>query len=408
MTDYEDMSLEELQALKEQKVKKSLVDSFKAEDETEALVKQEEHDASVIEDYLNKQPDPTPKITTTVETTKVTETNKYADYFKDFVGKEDWVSYENTATGKTFNFTDSDSSCPDVVTAWSPEDVYVGAVWHAMYCHNNLFEVCVQGLSIDKGDGLAVQIRTIGKLAAPTTAAACECISCVSASFSTYTLTLDHTGLMTEICEVDIWDVGEVLRTSYMEAMGKRWAEYFDTIIYGELTGAAAGTSVDLAATLVCTPSLTGSCCTDASLLNFYNAVNQVVYTMREGTTPYNPDYMIVSPSVAAILKRMQTPSPMPWAENILAIDTDGKLTRFNGLKVIEYCGANACSTATDSVFAVILDSSRAIGSAWGKRPTIESERNIDCDSTTYVMWCYWACDELDVNAIAHIKSPDA
>ena len=413
----EEKSIEEFEAEYVEELNKKTART-KAERETfeaaETERKKEEYEADLKktweEEYLIANPPPTkvPPAGEAVVGGKPVEVGKHIMEFKELVGKEDFVAYENFDTGKTFNFTTSDDGCDTDVSAWSPDDVYVKAVWHAMYCEANLFRVCVKGLDIDKGDGLTVQIKTIGKFGAPTEAASCECISCASNTLSTHSLTLKQYGMVTEICEKDIWDVGEQYRKEYLAALGKRWGQFFDAQIYSELQTAAAGTSVDMAATLVCSPSISGSCCTDASLLNFYNAVNEVVYTMQEGTAPYDPDYMIVSPSVAAILKRMQTPSVQPWAERIVKVSDAGKLIMFNGLKVIEYCGAQACSTATDTVFAVILDSRRAVGAAFGKRPSLESDRNIDCNSTTYAMWCFFACGELDVNAIAHIKSPDA
>lgn len=410
----EDKSIEQLEAeYLEELTKKT--DRIKAEtmafDATKVEEQKVEYEAGLKkqweEEYLVANPPPS-KVNTTEPASGAVELSSEVVEFKANMGGNDIVPYENFDTGETINYTQSDSGCDVTLTAWNKADVFVNTVWHAMYCEANLFQVCVKGLEINKGDGLTVQIRTIGKFGAPTEAASCECVSCASNTLSSYSLTLKQYGMVTEICEKDIWQIGPIYRNKYLEAFGKRWGQFFDATIYSELTGAAAGTSIDMAAVLACTPSIAGSCCTDASLLNFYNAVNEAVYTMQEGTTPYDPDYMIVSPSIAAIMKRMQTPSIQPWAERIVKVNDAGRLTMFNGLKVIEYCGANACSTATDSVFAVIVDSSRAIGAAFGKRPSLESDRNIDCNSTTYAMWCFFSCGELDVNAIAHIKSPDS
>lgn len=328
------------------------------------------------------------------------------EYLRAFGGKV--TPYEDFIGGEVKEYTDSNSGCDTNISAWSPTETYANIVWHAMYCEANLFRVCVKGLNIDAGDGLNITIRTIGKFGNPAAATACECLSCVSASLSEYHLTCLQYGEVTEVCNFDVFDAGEIYRRNYLKAFGKIWAQFFDATIYAGLVGAAAGTSTDLAATLTCNGVVAGSCCTNADLLNFYNAVNATVAGMREGTTPYDPDYMIVSPTVAAILKNMQTPGVQAWAEKVIKISDDGKLKVFNGLQVIEYCGAQSCSTATDTVFAVIVDSSRAYGAAFGKKPSLEKDRNIDCNSWTYAMWCYFAHGALDVAAIAHIKSPDA
>ena len=328
------------------------------------------------------------------------------EYLRAFDGKV--TDYEDFVSGKVTEYTDSNSGCNNLLNGWSPTETYANIVWHAMYCEANLFRVCVKGLNIKAGDGLDITIRTIGKFANPAAATACECLSCNSATLSEYNLTCLQYGEVTEVCSFDVFDAGEIYRREYLKAFGKIWAQWFDGLIWAGLVAAAAGTSTDLAATLVCTPNVVGSCCTDSSLLNLYNAVNATVASMREGATPYDPDWMIMSPTVAAIFKRMQTPGVQAWAEKLVKIDGDGRLVMFNGIKVIEYCGAQSCSTATDTTFIVIVDSRRAYGVAFGKKPTLEKDRNIDCNSWTYAMWSYFAHGALDLAAIAHIKSPDA
>lgn len=329
-----------------------------------------------------------------------------SEYLRAFDGKV--TAYENFISGEVKEYTDSDANCPAEIGDWSPTETFASIIWHSMYCEANLFRVCVKGLDISAGDGLNITIRVIGKFGAPAAATACECLSCVSASLSEYHLSCLQYGEVTEVCGFDVFDAGEIYRREYLKAFGRRWAEFFDATIYAGLVAAAAATSTDLAATLTCNGVVEGSCCSNSDLLNMYNAVNATVAAMKEGTTPYKPDWMIVSPTVAAILKNMQTPAVQAWAEKVISIDSDGKLTRFNGLKVIEYCGAQTCSTATDTVFAVIVDSRRAYGAAFGKKPWLEKDRNVECNSWTYAMWCYFAHGALDVNAIAHIKSPDA
>jgi len=328
------------------------------------------------------------------------------EYLRAFDNKV--TNYEDFVEGKVTEYTDSDANCPAVIGAWSPTETYANIVWHAMYCEANLFRVCVKGLDISAGDGLNITIRTIGKFGNPAAATSCECLDCVSASLSEYHLNCLQYGEVTEVCSFDVFDAGEIYRRNYLKAFGKIWAQFFDATIYAGLVAAAAGTSTDLAATLTCSSAITTACCTNADLLNLYNAVNATVAAMREGATPYDPDWMIVSPTIAAIFKNMQTPAVQAWAEKVIKIDSEGKLVRFNGLKVIEYCGAQTCSTATDTTYVVIVDSSRAYGAAFGKRPSLEKDRNIDCNSWTYAMWAYFAHGALDVAAIAHIKSPDA
>ncbi|MFW6121953.1 MAG: hypothetical protein ACOC80_13805, partial [Petrotogales bacterium] len=347
-TNYEDMSVEELKKLKEQREKEAYVKTLKEQDAEQKRVELEKHDKEVadkaIESYLKANP-PAPKINTQEpENTQAnSDVNEYGAYFNKLIKKSGYKyqDYEDISINMPAEeYTDSDSGCDTDVSGWSPADTFVNAVWHSMYCKADLMKIAVPGLEINKGDGLTVQIRTIGKFGAPTEADACECVSCDNNTLSTYSLTLKQYGMVTEICEKDVWDVGEVYRSKMIEALGLRWAEFFDATIYSELETASPGTTETLANALSCTPGMSGSCCTDTSLVDFYNAVNEILASMREGTAPYDPDYMIISPSVASILKRMQEATVQPWASSIVQLDSNGRVSSFNGLKVIEYCGA--------------------------------------------------------------------
>ena len=303
---------------------------------------------------------------------------------------------------------DSDTGCEDEVGAWSPEDSYAKAVWSTSVCKADLFKIAVKGIEINPGDGLGVQIRVAGAFGNPSELAACECASCASISFSTYSLTLKQYNLEAIICEKDIWDVGSVLMDSYIESMSNSWARWFDAQIYSELETASPGTTQTLSSALSCTPSLGGSCCSDSSLLNLYNEINLAISNMREGnglSGPQNPDYLIVSPSVAAIFKRMQSPSN-PFALADVTFDEDGRLAKLSGLKVIEYCGANSCCTTSSEVVAIVIDSSRAVGAVFGQRPRMYKEFQSNCNSWRIDFWSYFAVSELDTDAIAHIINP--
>lgn len=410
MTDYDEMSFEELQKLKEEREKAKLISDLKAEDEAkikaEEEAKMEEVKANLraeVEEELKNEYNlnELPKIKQTKDTKKDLETNKYVEYLKKYTGGE-LKTYESMGK-ETFDFTNSDSNCDTDVSDWSPADTYVSAIWHSMYEKADLFKIAVKGLNIKAGDGMTVQIRTIGKFGDPSNVAACECISCSSPALSTYSLTLEQYGISTEICEEDVWDVGEAYRTNMLDALGRTWAEYFNSLIYSEIEGATPGhTSSVSTGDLSCDFGLSGSCCSDTTLMTMYNAIDDVITSMRSSN--YNPDYIVIHPEISRMFRAIQTPTPI-FASTV-EIDSNGSLKKILGVDVIEYTGANDCSDATSGdVVAIVVDSSRAVGAAFGKRPSLESDRNIDCNSTTYAMWAFFATDELDTDAIGHVVS---
>lgn len=312
---------------------------------------------------------------------------------------------------KLFENTDSDSGCDDVVSAWSPADVYARVVWNTMVCKADLFKLCVKGLAINPGEGLSVQIRTYGAFGDPSELGACECASCSSISFSTYSLTLKQYNLEGIICDKDIWDVGNVLMDAYLDSMSDSWSRWFDEQIYSELETATPGFTETLSSALSCTAGLSGSCCTDSSLLDLYDAIRSMKAEMKEGTGDdpahiYKPDYLIISPTVASIFGRMQEPSSPFAGLGDVKFNDDGDLTKIAGLKVVEYCGANSCTDTSSEVVAIVIDSRRAVGAVFGQRPKMYKFFQTNCNSYRIDWWAYFAVGELDTNAIGHIVNP--
>lgn len=336
--------------------------------------------------------------------------DKYTNWYEDYKETHDDVATQNTL--KFFDYftnTDSDTGCEDIVGEWSPADNYAKKVWATAVCDSKLLDVCVKGLEINAGDGLGVQIRLAGKIAAPQAKGSCECGSCASISFSTYPLTITQYNLEAVVCKKDSFDVGDALMESYVTAMKNSWAEFFDSEIWGDLYGATPGFDQTLDNALQCsTPSLdSATCCQDKALYDMWNACNSAIATMHEGTglaQPYNPDTIIMSPSVAKLFKRQQTPTPVFYSD--VKFDDSGRLTRLCGLKVIEYCGATSCSDASDLTVAIIIDSSRAVGCVFGEEPKMYSKFQTDCNSVRLDWWAFIAFGALDLDAICHICNP--
>lgn len=402
---YEDMSLEELEALNDERKKKKLIESMSTDDKAKADSEREEYNAQVGEDAVAKYLEENPPVVKLNEVPKIDKGDSipgHIEYFNKRIEASGlgFVDYDKQ---EEFNYASSDAGCEVDASSWKKEDVFTKLVWHNMYCTAGLRSICVKGIDVKSGDGLAVQIRTVGKLSAPAQVSACTCLSCEAPALSTYNISIHSYGLMEEICELDVFSIGEVLRTSLIEALAKKWEEYFDACIYAQLaTGLVPGQTETLLVDICNTFDFSATgCCTDSAALLF-NAIIDLEATMREGTTPYSPDYLIVSPTVAAILKAKDGVA-MPYIMQSQVNVSGGVLTKVGALKVIEYCGANTC--ASGATLAIMIDSRRAVGFAFGKPPRMEQDRNIDCDSTTIVMWSYFGTKELDLGAIGHIKN---
>jgi hypothetical protein len=347
---------------------------------------------------------PKPKITDTGS--RKMENNDSDRYFNYFCNRYDLnksMSYEQFAMQEFYENTDSDSSCPADISSWSPNDVYANIIFRGVYKISELYKICVPGLDVRQGEGGKVQIKVMSKRTPQKNLGDCECMSCASDSYSTYTLTLARNGDYAILCGMDEFKVGDSYRDSVVKSMYDGMAEAVDAEIYAELETATPGFTETLGNALACTASISGSCCTDTSFQDLYNAIEALSADMREAG--YKPDYMILSPSVARILKSLDSNQVPAWAEKEFVF-SNGELVKAGGLKVIEYSGANSCTDATGETVAIIIDSSRAVGLAWGQRPKIETQRQPECDSTKVVANAYWKAGELDTNGIGHVVNP--
>lgn len=372
MKDYKDMTLSELEAAKKKMLIKELAESEK---EKNTHVGGEVPIVQNLDMGKNAG-------------------NSYSEYLKRYIGDEEPFIYAN-----------SDSGCDTDVSAWSPSENFVAGVWHTVYSKSKLLGVANVGFNVQMGEGNRVDIRTLSKLEAPSEMSACECNSCSSNTLGKYSIELKQYSLGITECNFEIYDVGYDLYSKQIQAMGFRYAEFFDAQLYSELDTATAGYTVDLANAISLTPStVSTSCCEDTSLFDLYNAVLDGVAQMREAD--YSPDIMIISPSVGNILKRMSGIAVSAWANAIIHLGANGEITHFNGLRVIETSAANAASASSDVHLAIIIDSSRALGAAFGRKPFLLTEQSASCNSVEAFMWCYFNAAELDTGAICHIENP--
>lgn len=419
MSDYDEMSLDELKELKAKREADKLRMELQNEDATKAQAEQEAYEKSIkekaINEYLSQNP-PKSKITTEAPSKKDdVDVSKFSDALNAIV--------QSTGQPKLFEYgcacADGDTSdcAGHDFEALRKDDVFIKGVWHALYCRANLLKYAVPGVNINAGDGLSVQIRTVGKFSVdPVERSACSCLDCGNVAFDSYNVCVQQFGMKTEICALDIFDVGETLRTEVIKAMGFRWGEWLDQELFNMLIGESSDiqcgdqsscTTYDEDLTVDISnadeQSVSSVCCEIPAAEALYNAVIDIEANMREANM--SPKVLIISPTVAALFKYQKgTDLPLYIRNNIVV--KDNILTKIGNIEVLESCVAPSMSEiASGSVIGVIIDPSRAFGFAMGKRPSLESDRNIDCNSTTYAMWAYMGASILDCTHIARIKN---
>lgn len=325
--------------------------------------------------------------------------NKLSNFRKVYLSKHGYKPIEYGSDIGNYEFTPSDNACSNDVDDWTPDETYANLIWSAFYCKGYLAnKVTVRGIDFQRGKGDTIAIRVRGKRSTVQgPLGPCDCLSCVSQTFTKVDIHLDAYGDLAEICELDLQLAGDVVKDGILEDMSSNLAEAVDLEIYSQLITA----STSHVATL-------SECCSDPSLndccmltFDLYNAIVQLEAEMREDG--YRPDYIIVSPSIAAFFKYKEAVS----SRGLQISFSGNEVSKIGTMSVIEFPCANLCSTPTTlKVVAVLLDSSRAVGEAWGMKPKLEQDRNIDCDSTTVAIHMYVGIDELDAEAIGLISAP--
>jgi len=304
-----------------------------------------------------------------------------------------------------FAFTDADTGCSDDVSAWSPADVYCDLIWQAVNCGRQLAGVItMRGCDINAGNGLSVQIKTINASSIGSALGSCECSSCASNVFATHTLTLARYDVYKVICELDIFDVGDSLKSAIIESMSQAYITGLDALIWTAISGATPGYTETSDTSFTCDPAEpTTTCCRYGA--NLYKEIIQLEARMRAAGYGKDGFYAIMHPRVALYMKYKEGVNPPPWVNNISM--EGNKLAKIGEIKVIEYCGATACTNTDDAPIVVLLDPKRAVGEAYGKRPHLLTDKDpIECDSTKLVMRTYVAISALDTGAIGHVVNP--
>ena len=294
------------------------------------------------------------------------------------------------------------------VTSWIPADYYADLILEASVCYGQLSGV-VTAIDYDaaQGSGGIVQVRYVPARTAQGPLGMCGCLTATSTTLGTYPITISPYGDYDEQCAFSLWKAQGPVKDKILNEMAKGLAHKRDEDIWTAIVGATPGYTYTSAASVLCTAPTYSSCC--SLTVDLYNGIVNLKKQMEGGAL--HPDYVIMSPTVAAYLYYRDNGSVPPMAPltPLLTFGTNGQLMTVAGLKVIESCVASACTDnaeASSPTMAVVIDSSRAVGEAWGMRPKFEEERIPYCDKYRETIWMYWGCAAMDTAAIGHLLNP--
>jgi len=296
------------------------------------------------------------------------------------------------------------------VNAWVPTQAWADLIMEASACYGQLSGVITAvDYDLAAGNGNVVNVRYFpARTAQGPFDCGCECLSEASTALGVRPITIQQYGDYDKMCEYSLWKAKGPVKEGTLNEMAKGLAVARDAAIWTALT-ARIGSYVTYTAMACSAPSATDAestyCCTGRYRKSLYNSIVSLTQEMKGGCL--NPDTVIMHPTVSKWFYMMDYNELPQYSLQF----TNGKLTLLNGLKVIETGNATSCNAiratgSTTSVMAVVIDSSRAVGEAWGKHPEFYEDFVPDCNYWKEVVWMYWGCAALDPNAVATIRNP--
>jgi hypothetical protein len=278
-------------------------------------------------------------------------------------------------------------------------------VLDGVVCYGQLSgKITALNYDLAAGNGNTVNVPYVSpRTESCATSDACGCLSAASTTFGEYPIEIEPNGDYDLVCNWSTYQARPGVMGKIMNEMSKRLAKCRDAAIWTDLTGATPNT------TITSSVSFPASRATDSCCNYTYDLYNMIIDAQKhlQGDA-YEPDTVILHPLTAVYLYYKENgdmPQPTAGAP-LVKYDGSGQLVSIAGMKVIECCNATAPSTASGAVLGIVLDSKRAEGEAWGKRPTFSEFYDAKCDRTELVLWTYWGAAVLDPDAIVHLANP--
>jgi len=293
------------------------------------------------------------------------------------------------------------------VGAWIPAEHFSDLILDGVVAYGQLSgKISRMNYDLAAGNGAVVKVRTVSpRTASPTQTTGC--LSTVSTTFNDVPITIKPYGDMDVVQEWDRYRAKGDMVGMIVNEMSKALARSRDELIYDAIAASGA-TTVDTTASWASTRT-TDSCCNFA--FDIYNTIIDARQELMGAG--YNPDTVLIHPYAASYLYYKENGN-VPAVGDIMPLvkyGSDGYISSIAGMKVIEMkCAVSKVSDGAlddaDANTAFVIDSSRAVGEAWGMRPKFHEFYDGQCNNTELTVWTYWGCDTLDAGAIRLIQNP--
>lgn len=175
-------------------------------------------------------------------------------------------------------------------------------------------------------------------------------------------------------------------------------------LLTGHATALAQQTDIDVFAALdAATPGQSKTLATKGDLTDVYAKIVDLKAALKAAKV--NPDLCIVHPDVEAQLLK-------ETAEGVknrsITLGADGSVATVAGLRLLVTAHANANAATVNLVQAVVIDSRRAVGEAWGRRPDTKTDFDLDTDAYEYLCTVRYGASVIDTASVGHVVNAAA
>jgi len=277
------------------------------------------------------------------------------------------------------------------VSAWTPSEVFSRLILDAAIDAGKLSRVItVFAEDITKGSGETVKVRAFPSRSAQGPIADGNSLSEVDSTLSTYSITIEQYGDYAKLTDFSIFKAGDETKARLIRAMGNGLARKFDETIYEAISASGAASVVKETATADWT----------APEYNLYDCIVECRAALKANGV--NPDYIIIHPDFEGYFLK----GTVEGVRGQVIKVENGNLSEIAGLKVI-VTGVAIGYQPMGGLQVVIIDSSRAVGEAWGKRPTFYEQFIPESNTYKEVVWAYFGAARLDTKGIGHVYSEE-
>jgi len=291
---------------------------------------------------------------------------------------------------------------------WTQSEHFVDMVMDLAVCYGQLSgKVTAIDYDLKAGQGNVVNVPyVVSADYSCVSIAPCGDASQVSATLGNYPITIYQYAHLDNICNFSEWKSKPNIQAAVMNEMAKKMANCRDAAIWGDLVGATAGYTSTTAGAWSPTSRPSDSCCNYA--FDIYNCIIDCWVHLRG--TARNPDKVLIHPYAAAYLYYKENGN-LPAVQDYMPMvkhKADGTIATIAGMEVIEVCVAVADDSSpsdTGDELAFVIDSSRALGEAWGMRPKFNLFYQHISNKTEVSLWSYWGHSLMDANSVAEVIS---